>query len=165
MGIELAEFIRKLRAELNEARQEAQNEELQFDVGPIEVELAVEAQREGSGGGGLKIYVVEAGAHKKVADVSTQRIKLSLTPSVPATKPAAERGAGSAQSYDFLYGGGLVPWSSSHAPTDLNASYTLMLGDGTPHEVSITPRTDRTGVRVEHPGGPSGPKVPFGVDG
>lgn len=148
MGIELAEFIHQLRAELNKARQEAQTEDLQFDVGPIEVELAVEAQREGSAHGGLRIYVIEAGAHAKMANVSTQRIKLSLNPSVPDTKPAAQAAKQDVSITD-------LDWSRMFHPklTDLTAEYLMVSPDGSAnYAVKIAPyRSGRKGVVLEPP--------------
>jgi len=92
--IELAELIRALRSELNVARERAEREALQFELGPIEVELTVAVEKQASGGAKVRFWVVELGGDGALAETSTQRIKLSLVPSVPeaqTTEPKATR--------------------------------------------------------------------------
>jgi Trypsin-co-occurring domain 2 len=60
-AIPLADFIGQLHDELDKAREAAQGKALQFDVGQIDIELAVQAQKEADGGRGLRIYLFEAG--------------------------------------------------------------------------------------------------------
>ena len=49
-GLELASLIRQLRAELNEAMDEAEGERLRFELGPVELSLTVTVGREAAPG-------------------------------------------------------------------------------------------------------------------
>ena len=80
--IELADVISELRAELDRARLAAAGSELRFGLGPVELEVTVGLDREGTAGGKVRFWVVEVGAEGKIASTSTQRIKLTLTPSL-----------------------------------------------------------------------------------
>jgi len=75
----LADFIAALRAELRAAAME-KDPELQFNVGPATVELTLMTHREGGGKAGVRFWVVEAGASATVANESTQKVTLVLTP-------------------------------------------------------------------------------------
>jgi len=89
--IELADVISDLRAELDRARLAAEGSELRFGLGPVELEVTVGLDREGTAGGKVRFWVVELGGEGKLASTSTQRIKLTLTPSmgVPSAAEAA----------------------------------------------------------------------------
>lgn len=80
MAVELAELIGQLRTELTKAMHSGEDEELRFEVGPVELELTVAVQRDGAAGAKVKFWVVELGADVKAAAGSTQRIKLTLDP-------------------------------------------------------------------------------------
>jgi Trypsin-co-occurring domain 2 len=94
-GVELASVVRQLRAELNEALEDAQGERLRFELGPVQVALTVTVGREGGAGAKVRFWVIEAGADAKVSRDSVQEIKLVLTPvdtqalPGPGGKPAA----------------------------------------------------------------------------
>ena len=79
-NITLSEAIQNLRGELLVAMQQAPTEAVQFRLGPIELELEVEVTREASAKGGLKWWLIEAGAEAKRASSATHRIKLVLEP-------------------------------------------------------------------------------------
>ena len=79
-NITLSEAIQNLRGELLVAMQAAPGEALQFRLGPIEMELEVEVTRELSAKGGLKWWLIEAGAEAKRASSATHKIKLVLEP-------------------------------------------------------------------------------------
>ena len=79
-GLELVSVIRELRTELNEALVDAQGERLRFELGPVEVSLAVTVGREAAPGAKVRFWVVEAGADAKISRESVQQIKLVLTP-------------------------------------------------------------------------------------
>ncbi len=79
-GVELASVVRQLRAELNEALEDAQGERLRFELGPVQVALTVTVGREGGAGAKVRFWVIEAGADAKVSRDSVQEIKLVLTP-------------------------------------------------------------------------------------
>jgi hypothetical protein len=80
--IELADVINDLRSELDRARLAAEGSALRFGLGPVELELTVELAREGTTGGKVRFWVVDVDAKGKLASTSTQRIKLTLNPSL-----------------------------------------------------------------------------------
>ena len=89
--IELAEVIRQLRGELNRARQGAADEDLRFELGPIELEVTVELEKEGGVDAKVRFWVAELGGDARVGTTNTQRIKLTLQPTLPSSgAPAAE---------------------------------------------------------------------------
>lgn len=79
-GLELASVIRQLRAELNEAMNDAQGERLRFELGPVELSLTVTVGREASPGAKIRFWVIEAGADANVSREAVQDIKLVLRP-------------------------------------------------------------------------------------
>ena len=79
-GLELASVVRQLRAELNEALEEAKGERLRFELGPVELSLTVTVGREGGPGAKIRFWVIEAGADAKISREAVQDIKLVLTP-------------------------------------------------------------------------------------
>ena len=79
-GVELASVVRQLRAELNEALEDAQGERLRFELGPVEMSLRVTVGREAAPGAKVRFWVIEAGADAKLSRESVQEIKLVLTP-------------------------------------------------------------------------------------
>ena len=79
-GLELASVLRQLRAELNEAMDEAEGERLRFELGPVELSLTVTVGQEATPGAKIRFWVIEAGADAKVSREAVQEIKLVLTP-------------------------------------------------------------------------------------
>jgi len=78
--VPLVDAVRALRREIVEASRVAQDEEVKFELGPIELEFGVEMSREASGGGQLKFWVVSVGGQAKKGSVTTHTVKLVLTP-------------------------------------------------------------------------------------
>ncbi|GAA2139335.1 trypco2 family protein [Actinomadura napierensis] len=78
--IELRELIRDLRSELNEAMRDAPGEGLQFELGPIELEVSVGVEKAGEAKAKVRFWVVDLETDGRLASTSLQRIKLSLTP-------------------------------------------------------------------------------------
>ncbi|WP_267244808.1 trypco2 family protein [Streptomyces sp. PR69] len=78
--IELAEMIRQLRNELTAAVEAAKDEELQFALGPVELEASVVVERSGTAGARLRFWVVEGGGEGRIASGATHRITLTLQP-------------------------------------------------------------------------------------
>ncbi|GAB3901590.1 trypco2 family protein [Kibdelosporangium lantanae] len=78
--IELAEWIAALRSELQAAQNEGTGKDLQFVVGPLELEFEVTASREAGGKGGVKFWVAEVGSDVRTKSGTTQRVKMTLTP-------------------------------------------------------------------------------------
>lgn len=93
--IELAKVIEELRGELDAAVLAGAGKALRFDLGPIELEVAVAITREAGAGAKVRFWVVDGGAEGKVSGSSTQRIKLTLEPKVAATgrRPEVSGGA------------------------------------------------------------------------
>ena len=79
-GLELAMVVRQLRAELNEAMEEAAGERLRFELGPVELSLTMTVGKEATPGAKIRFWVVEAGADARISRESVQDIKLVLTP-------------------------------------------------------------------------------------
>ena len=86
-GIPLREFLAGLRQEMLEAQKDAlasgsgrDRDRLRFAVGPVEVEFTLAATKELDGKAGVKFYVFELGGGGSASTVSTQRVKLTLTP-------------------------------------------------------------------------------------
>jgi hypothetical protein len=78
--LELAEVIAELRAELQKAVAAGSDEALRFELGPIELEVAVGLVKGKEGGGKVRFWVLELGGEVKAEQNSTQRIKLTLGP-------------------------------------------------------------------------------------
>jgi len=82
--IPLKEALQSLRAEIVSAAAESSNEEIRFELGPIEIEFQVVAKRSGGADGkiGFHIFGAEAsvGANGKLESERTQKIKLTLDP-------------------------------------------------------------------------------------
>lgn len=83
--IELAELIRDLRFELATAMQQGANEELRFEVGPVELEVSVSVEKQTDSAGKVRFWVVELGADRKSSHADVQRVKLTLQPLVAGT--------------------------------------------------------------------------------
>jgi Trypsin-co-occurring domain 2 len=85
----LAETIKGIRAELSEAMSASEGERLRFDVGPVEMEFAVEVQRDAEAHAGVKVWVVEIGGSGGWSRDSSHRIKVTLNPIDTATGRSA----------------------------------------------------------------------------
>jgi Trypsin-co-occurring domain 2 len=93
--IELASLIKDLREELQAAIEAGADERLRFELGPIELEVAVSAERTDGVEGKVRFWVVSLGGDHKKDSASTQRIKLSLTPKLAGThRPTLISGSG-----------------------------------------------------------------------
>lgn len=76
----LAESIGSLRRELAEAIAAGAKEDLRFEVGEIELQLTVTAERSREGSGGVKFWVVDATGGIASSDATTHTITIPLTP-------------------------------------------------------------------------------------
>jgi hypothetical protein len=80
----LRDAIRALRVEIMEAAEDASNQAVRFEMGPIEMEFQVVAKREKGLDAkiGFHIFAAEAtlGGSGKGADERTQKVKLVLNP-------------------------------------------------------------------------------------
>ena len=86
--IELANVISDLRGELEIAVAAGVGEALQFELGPIELEVSVALERTAGAGAKVRFWVVELGADAKADKNSAQKVKLTLTPRLSATGAA-----------------------------------------------------------------------------
>jgi hypothetical protein len=95
MALELASVVRELRAELNQAMEEAEGERLRFELGPVELNVTVTVGRKAETGAKIRFWVIEAGVDAGISREAVQDIKLVLTPfdmkapPGPDGKPAA----------------------------------------------------------------------------
>ena len=80
VNIPLAEAIRALRSELVEAARQGANEEVRFALGPIDLELQIEASTEVGVDGGIKFWLVSLEGSGSRTSAATHTVKLSLTP-------------------------------------------------------------------------------------
>jgi Trypsin-co-occurring domain 2 len=78
--IPLASMIQALRRELLRAEAGGKNEDLQFTVGDIELELQVGVTTEGEAKTEIKFWVLSLGATGSVAKERVQTVRLRLTP-------------------------------------------------------------------------------------
>lgn len=82
--IELADVVKDLRDELYRAIDGGENERLQFEVGSIELELSVSVEQTDGVHGKVRFWVVDLGADMNDKNISTQKLKLTLTPTLQA---------------------------------------------------------------------------------
>jgi hypothetical protein len=78
--VELAEVIRQVRRELEEAREDGRNSSLGFTVDKVSLEFTVQVHRSGSGKGGLRIGVVTAELGGAIDRATTHRVQVDLQP-------------------------------------------------------------------------------------
>lgn len=80
MEIELADAVAVVRDELLEAAKRGVGADIEFAVGPVELEFAVELKKDVKAKAGFKAWVVTGEASGGVAHARTHRIKVTLTP-------------------------------------------------------------------------------------
>ncbi|ROR91074.1 trypco2 family protein [Nocardioides aurantiacus] len=76
----LAESIESLRRELAEAIAVGAERDLQFEVGEIQLQLTLTAERSKEGSGGVKFWVVDARGGLSATDTVTHTLTVPLTP-------------------------------------------------------------------------------------
>ncbi|MFG2678658.1 trypco2 family protein [Streptomyces sp. NPDC048392] len=76
----LAEVIRRIRGELEEARAEAEGRALGFTVENVSLTFTVQVHRSGSGRGGVRIGVVTAELGGSVDRQTTHQVQVDLKP-------------------------------------------------------------------------------------
>jgi hypothetical protein len=87
-GIELADAVEAVRDGLIEAASRGAQAPLHFELGAIQMEFTVEVRRDARAKGGVKAWVIDAGAESGVAQGRTHRVSFTL-------KPKAADGGGS----------------------------------------------------------------------
>jgi hypothetical protein len=80
----LGSVISALRSEITAAAEKAKGSALQFEVGPIELELAFTAKKEGGAKAKIKFNVLavgaELGGEGNLSREHVQKVKVTLTP-------------------------------------------------------------------------------------
>ena len=76
--IGLVETIDALRSELAAAVEKAQEQEIQFPIGSVQLEFQVGVTWDAEAKGGVKFWVLELGASGSYAHESVQKITLNL---------------------------------------------------------------------------------------
>lgn len=78
--IELADAVQAVRDGLMSAATAGAGQDLTFDVGEISMEFTVELRRDVKGTGGVKAWIVEAGAEGSRGSTRTHKVAFKLTP-------------------------------------------------------------------------------------
>lgn len=88
----VAQAIRELRAQLEEAATESQGSGIRFVPKSVEIELGIVFNVEAEAGGGFKLLsLVDISGKAKAADQSTHKMKLTLEPVGRDGKPVLVR--------------------------------------------------------------------------
>jgi NTP-dependent ternary system trypsin peptidase co-occuring protein len=83
MDIELGDAVAALRDELLDAADRATTAEVEFAVGPIELEFAVELRMDAKAKTGFKAWVVSADAEAGASRTTKHKVTVTLTPRAP----------------------------------------------------------------------------------
>lgn len=78
-GIPLADLVDAIRRELQTAAFDARDQELQFEVQDVQLEVEITTTGTREGGGGLKVYVLTLGAKGSKSNASSQKVTLNLS--------------------------------------------------------------------------------------
>lgn len=90
--ISLAQAIRELRSQLEQAAKEGRDADLRFVPKAVEVELSLSFTAEREAGGGIKVFsLVDLAGKAKEGKAGIHRIKLTLEPVGRDGKPALIR--------------------------------------------------------------------------
>lgn len=82
----LAKAVNAVRAELESAREQAEQAKLSFEVGPVEMEFAVDVREDRNSSGGVDVRVLSLGREKSVGRTGTHRLTITLHPRDGETK-------------------------------------------------------------------------------
>lgn len=83
MEIELADAVAAVREELLHAAARGIGHPVEFVVGPIELEFAVELRQDAKAKAGFKAWVVSGDAEGSLSRGRTHRVSMTLTPIRP----------------------------------------------------------------------------------
>jgi tetratricopeptide (TPR) repeat protein len=78
--VELTEAIDAVRSTLAAAGKSMTESDVQFEVGPVELEFAVELQRDAESRAGVRVMVMTGANDQKATRSQVNRIKLTITP-------------------------------------------------------------------------------------
>jgi hypothetical protein len=76
--IPLADLINAVRAQLETAALDARNQQLQFEVQDVQLEVDITTTGTREAGGGLQVWVLTLGAKGSKANAATQKVTLKL---------------------------------------------------------------------------------------
>ncbi len=79
-GVELAQAVQAVRDGLVEAAGQAAGQPLLFELGDIQMDFTVEVRRDARAKGGVRAWVVDAGAEAGVSRGHTHRVSFTLRP-------------------------------------------------------------------------------------
>ena len=79
-NVTVADAIKQLRAQLEEAQREGIGKDLRFLAKSVEVELAIVFKSEIEGSAGVKAWFLDISGKAKAADETTHKVKLVLEP-------------------------------------------------------------------------------------
>ncbi|MEE1752914.1 trypco2 family protein [Streptomyces sp. SP18CS02] len=80
MDVKLGDAVEALRNDLMEAARRGEDQDITFDVGPIEMEFLVEIRQEARAKAGFRAWVVTADAEGVAARGRSHRVTVTLTP-------------------------------------------------------------------------------------
>lgn len=87
-AVSLADLIFQLRGDLYRAAWQGEGKDPKFVVGPVELELSVVVDTSRRGGASAALWVVDVSAEGKRSTQTMHRIKLTLQPVGPDSKPS-----------------------------------------------------------------------------
>ena len=76
----LADAVKALRAELSEAMEAGQGQPLQFEVGAVKMDFAVELSADAQAKGGVRFWVVELGASGSIQRKGVHTVTIEMKP-------------------------------------------------------------------------------------
>ena len=79
----LAEAIASLRQELSQALAEGKGQEVQFKLGPIELDLQLQVENKVGANAGIKWWLISLGGSGEHSSGRTHHLKLTLQPLGP----------------------------------------------------------------------------------
>jgi hypothetical protein len=83
--LDLVEVLGKVREEIARAERAASGEDVRFAVSSVRVELSVAIEKSATGKGGVKFWVVEAGAEATHKNMTTHVLAFDLEPTSAST--------------------------------------------------------------------------------
>ncbi|MEV0174595.1 trypco2 family protein [Streptomyces sp. NPDC050803] len=90
LPVDLVSAVRALRAQITEAAATDPASDIRFQVGPIQLEFTVALTRDRKVQGGVKAWVVTAGAEAAWSNAETHKVTLNLTPVSATTGQSPE---------------------------------------------------------------------------
>ena len=79
-GFDLSEVLADLRRQMTAAAVAGKDEDLRFEVSSVRVDLSVALERVRTGKGGIKLWVLEAGAESARSRAASHTISIELCP-------------------------------------------------------------------------------------